>query len=286
MKLALGTVQFGLDYGINNKRGKVPKKDVFEILKEALKNKIDVLDTAYAYGDSEKVIGEFIQKNNAKFKIISKLPSEGVNDIEKFFEESLKRLNCNDVYGYLVHDFKEFIKNPEKWSVLEGLKKQDKIKKIGFSLYSPEEIEQLLKKKIKFDIVQVPYSIFDQRFSKVFELLKKKNVEIHVRSVFLQGLVFKKSSKLKSNFTKIKKKLALLNDISKKIEVPISSLCINFALLNKNIDKIVIGIDSIENLKENIEVLKDKNKVKKVYDELSSLKEVDEKIILPSNWGK
>ncbi len=290
MKLALGTAQFGLDYGINNKKGKIPRKEVFEILNYANEKGIDTLDTSYYYGDSEKIIGEFIKENKSKFKIVSKISAnESSNDLESIknsFNESLNRLNLDKIDKCLIHNFESFLENPETWVILKQFKSQGKVKKIGFSMYSLKEIEYILQNNIEVDIVQVPFSIFDQRFSKIFPLLKEKGVEIYVRSVFLQGLVFKDPDQLEETFIKIKEKLLDLKSISKETGVPISSLCINFATLNEYVDKVIVGVDSIENLQENIKSLKDKDKVKDVYLQLLNLKEDDENIILPINWDK
>ena len=102
MKLALGTAQFGMDYGINNKEGEIKKEGVFSILELAHSKGIDALDTAYAYGNSEKKIGEFIKEKNIKFKIISKLPPK-CKSPEKIVDKSLKRLNCAKIYAYMIH---------------------------------------------------------------------------------------------------------------------------------------------------------------------------------------
>ncbi len=286
MKLALGTVQFGLDYGINNKKGKVPENEVEDILIFASQNGISVLDTSYDYGDSEKVLGEVIKKNNLKFKIISKLHLGKIEDSKKIVDESLKRMNSKKIYGYMFHNFESFIDNPEVLEQLKELKNKGKIEKYGFSLYRPEEAEYLMKKNIEFDIIQIPYSILDQSFSSLFKRLKERNIEIHVRSVFLQGLMFKKPDELEGTFAKIKKKIQRLNEISKNQNIPLAAICINFAVLNEDIDKVVIGVDSLQNLKENVESLKYKEKVKSIYNELLKLKEEDENIILPYNWKK
>jgi len=92
-KIALGTAQFGMDYGINNQRGKIPEKEVFDILYEASSSGIDTLDSAYAYGNSEDVIGNFIRESKKELKIISKSPNKESREIEKIFDSSLKKLN-------------------------------------------------------------------------------------------------------------------------------------------------------------------------------------------------
>ncbi|MBU1850359.1 MAG: aldo/keto reductase [Nanoarchaeota archaeon] len=284
LKLALGTAQFGLDYGINNNKGQITKQEAQKILKFALEHKLNFIDTAQTYGDSELIIGEFILNNKTNFKIISKFSTEKLST--KLFDESLKRLHSNRMYGCLVHDFESFKKNPSTWTILRKLKKEQKVKKIGFSLYYPKEVEYLLERKIPFDIIQVPFSILDQRFNELFPLLKKKKIEIHVRSVFLQGLLFKNPNKLKGEFKRIKNKLTLLQSISKENNIPLSALCINFAALNKYIDKIVIGVDSLKNLQENVNSIKYQKKVSLIYTKLQNLKELDERIILPLNWSE
>lgn len=286
-KLALGTVQFGLNYGINNTRGKIEKSDVFEILKLAQSNDIEVLDTAHAYGDSEQVIGEYLKDNKDSFKIVSKVPEiDGGQSLDQYLQESLTNLNCSKLYAYLFHSFKSYKNNPALLQELVDLKSSSKIEKIGFSLYFPSELEYLLKNNINFDILQVPYSILDQRFEPYFENLKNRGIEIHVRSVFLQGLVFKDHLKLEGVFEKVSDKLAKLNSISNKTGLSIAALCLGFVAANVNIDKVIVGVDNKDNLLENIKDASSSsiNEVEKVYSQLKVLREDNEDIILPINW--
>ena len=286
MKLALGTVQFGVDYGINNKTGQVSIDEVFKILDFCRQNDINIIDTSYAYGNSESVIGEYLKKNrNNNFKIITKIP-ENSSKVIDIFNESLQRLGIDKIYGYIIHHFDFFKENPKIFRDIQNLKREGKIEKIGFSLYFPKELEYLFERGINFDIVQFPYSIFDRRFEKYFRILKDKSVEIHIRSVFLQGLVFKKTTELDDKFDKIKDKLRILNQISRDINVSISSLCINYTINNVLIDNVIIGVDSCKNLIENVYSLKDLNKIKLIINQLDELKEDDENIILPINWKK
>lgn len=284
-RLALGTVQFGADYGINNTRGKVPSKEVYEILEFAHSNGIDTLDTAYNYGESEKVIGKFIKKTGHGFMVISKLPA-GKSDeqIEQFLDGSLKNLHSDSIYGYLFHDFNSYKESPSLLDKVLQIKDRGKISRAGFSLYYPQQLQYLLDKKVAFDLVQVPYNIFDQRFGEYFQQLKEAGVEIHVRSVFLQGLFFLKPDDLKDQFIEIKPQITLLNKIAKRLRTTMSSLCINFAMNNEYINKIVIGVDNISNIKENLASLEDISKVKRVYKKLLDLRVDNERIILPMNW--
>jgi aryl-alcohol dehydrogenase-like predicted oxidoreductase len=285
-KLALGTVQFGLDYGINNKTGQIPKKEVFKILDFASSNEIKLLDTAYNYGNSEKVIGEFLKQNRNNFKIISKLPNVKLEEVEIYFQKTLLNLSISSIYGYLLHDFNLFLENPSVLNKLIDLKKSKKIKKLGFSLYYPKDLEYLIKNNIGFDLVQVPFNIFDQRFAKYFPLLKDKKVEIHIRSVFLQGLFFKDPNTLPKKLIKAKSKLKIVQVLAKKLNVSVSSVCLNFALLNSFIDQAIIGVDKLDDLKENLANLKHRKLVKDIYKELEKLHIIDEQIILPVNWNE
>ena len=283
-KIALGTAQFGLDYGISNKKGKIPENQVFEILDESIRSGIDVLDTAYAYGNSELVIGIFIKKYGHVFKIISKLPECDPRDVKNIFESSLERLGVDMLYGYMCHSFQHYIDNPEIWDILVDLKSKGKIEKIGLSLYYPSDLEYIIENNIDIDIIQVPYNVFDQRFEQYFPLIKKMGVEIFVRSVFLQGLVFKELSELDNYFTKMVGKIRDLHSLSVELDIPIAALSLNFAILNEFVDKVVVGVDSIQNLKEIVSSAVYRDDVRHVLKKLYSLQEDDENMILPINW--
>jgi len=283
-KIVLGSAQFGLDYGINNKKGKVLSSEVFKILNYANANGVSFIDTAYGYGDSEKVLGSILSSKKLFFDVVSKLPSCLADDVYKYFNISLQNLQINSIYGYLIHDFNSFLKNLGIWHKLVELKNKKKIGKIGFSLYYPRELEYLLEKNYCFDIVQIPFNIFDQRFLPYLSLLKSKDVEVHVRSVFLQGLVFKNIKELEGIFFKHRRKLSKLREYANDLNVSVSSICLNFVLLHHFVDRVVIGVDSLNNLKENFGALRVIEQIKKNYGGLVLLKEDDENFILPINW--
>ncbi|MBK7666190.1 MAG: aldo/keto reductase [Sphingobacteriaceae bacterium] len=282
-KIALGTVQFGLNYGINNKTGEVSKNEMSSILNFAFENGVDTLDTATAYGNSESKLGNYFKSNPGKqFNVITKFPPK-VELSNAPLQESLIKLGLNSVYGYMAHDFKMFGDSISEVKKFLQLKETGSISKIGFSLYYPSELKFLLENEIEFDIVQVPFNVFDQRFAASFKSLKEKGVEVHVRSCFLQGLVFKTPESLPEKLQGIAKKLKQLIDISIQSELSIQALCINFCLSNAYVDKVVLGVDSLNNLKENI---KESGKVLSgdVLEKLEALKEENEKLILPLNW--
>lgn len=282
-RLALGTVQFGLPYGISNIRGQIPEYEIDDILIKSFELGIDTLDTSFAYGVSEEVIGKSLLRIGLPFKIISKLPSSKENP-ETIFNLTLNRLGVSSLHGYLLHHFSYYNETPSIWNFFESKKEDGVIKKIGFSLYYPSELEILFKNKVKFDLLQIPYSIFDRRFEKYFEILNKQGVEIHVRSVFLQGLFFKDPQKLSPHFNKVKDKIEELHHLSDSNNISISSLCLCFVANNKLIDKIIIGIDSSKNIQENTRFLNESNKYEPIKDKFDQLIVSDENILLPFNW--
>jgi aryl-alcohol dehydrogenase-like predicted oxidoreductase len=284
-KICLGTAQFGLDYGIANKSGKIDDEEVARILHDAYDNGIEKIDTAYAYGQSQRLIEQFSAQQGLQFNMISKVSTrEGF--LKEVVEKSLLELQQKSFYGLLIHSYEDFTDHPVLWNELRVLKEHGKVKKIGFSLYSPNELDELLEKKIVFDIVQVPYSVFDRRFENHFQKLKKDAVEIHVRSVFLQGLAFLATGQLTGNLRGAAPSLELLKRIAERSGLSISAICLNFALINPFIDHVVIGVDSLHQFKTNIDNVRFAERLMAMKNEMSSLSIDDEEIIMPCKWEK
>ena len=194
-KLALGTVQFGLKYGIANQTGQVKPEDAKKILQLAKDANIDLVDTAMAYGDSEKVIGD---AGIIDFRFISKLPPlpKDCSDVDTWVKEkiqsTLTHLGIRSLYGLLVHRSENLLGNPGKKLIkaLNSLKFNGLVKKIGISIYDPLELDQVMH-LTNFDIIQAPLNIVDRRLetSGWLSRLNKFGVEVHTRSTFLQGLL-------------------------------------------------------------------------------------------------
>ncbi|HJP62401.1 MAG TPA: aldo/keto reductase [Mucilaginibacter sp.] len=281
-KLAIGTVQFGLNYGISNMLGQVSPDEAGEILNYAAGKGAYFVDTAQAYGNSENVLGQFSDKYPLVF--ITKLKPDLNSDeaVVSAFNSSMEKLKVDSVYGLLYHDFQSFLNYPASFKILNELKDNGKIKKIGFSLYHPEEIEYLLKNKIVFDIIQCPYNIFDRRFEIYFETLKQLGIEIHVRSVFLQGIIFLDKRKLGDFFNGFKSKLDTFQAVCDQLKTSPGHLALQFVAANKFIDKIVLGIQSLKHLKINISWLEEKIEFNGQH--FTELKEDNLDFIIPSNW--
>ncbi|NLL67667.1 MAG: aldo/keto reductase [Clostridiaceae bacterium] len=285
-KLVLGTVQFGLDYGISNSRGKVPENEINSILQDAYTSGIRILDTASAYGSSEEVISKSQTTIGKEFSIISKYPVNVDSSPFAWIDTSLSKLHRISLYGYMFHNFEIYRKHPEYVDDLVKIKESNKAEKIGYSLYFPQEAETILKNNLPCDIIQIPYNIFDQRFQYLLPDLKKRNIEIHVRSIFLQGLFFMKIDSLSDFFDPVKEKLVKLHKYADEKKVSMQDICLGFVNSNPCIDHIVFGVDSLINLNDNIKSYENIRNQNFFYNDLEYLREENEDILLPGKWRK
>ncbi len=264
-KLVLGTAQLGFNYGIANVIGKPTEKQALEIMKYAVENGINYFDTAYSYGNSEIIIGKFLnfhKSYKSKVNIITKMPSlkkEKLNEknINNRFFESLHKLEQESLYCYMVHDFNDIVNNCNVINkIFLKFKDEGLIKKIGVSVYDKSQIKFLLR-NFNFDLIQIPINIFDQRLLKddILLNLKRRGVEIYARSVFLQGLIFLDKNNLPLKFKSIKKQLEKLNEISLKYNISKEEVALLFVNTINEIDKIVIGVEKIDQLQRNVKIL-------------------------------
>lgn len=284
-RLILGTVQFGLDYGIKNSRGKVPGDEVAKILDAAKAGGIDTLDTAAAYGESEAVLGKNLGSATS-LKVVSKLRTGFEGTCEGELRASLCRLRLPRLHGYLLHNFDIYRVRPTVLKELSACVAEGLVERIGASLYNPAEAIELLESGEPLDIVQVPYSLLDRRFEPVFPALKERGIEIHVRSVFLQGALLMEPDTLPRVFNPVRDRLAMLKRLSKKYNVPISTLCLGFAAANPNVDGVVMGVDGISDLAANIEAFSKRDIAAASLAAFPDISTDDEDIILPYRWKK
>ena len=286
-EFVLGTAQFGLDYGIANKKGKISRDEVFSILDYVWDRGVRFLDTAFSYGESEKVIGEFIQEKGKNFNVISKFSCEGQN-LREMLDVSLANLKRKSLYGYIVHKFSDFMEERFDWEEFEKLKQQGLVEKIGFSLYYPGELEELFNRKVNFDLIQIPYSVFDRRFEHYFEILVGKGVEVYVRSIFLQGFAFLQPGELPPGLQKAKTHLSKLRELSSDFALSIAEICMGFVMLNKYIKGMIVGVDSLDNVQDDINIYLNINveKIRNKREYFSALSIEDEDIIIPCKWQK
>ncbi|PIJ63009.1 aldo/keto reductase [Mesotoga sp. H07.pep.5.3] len=259
-RITLGTAQLGLNYGIANDKGKPSKTQALKILSKAFDLGINSFDTAYAYGDSEELIGEFIKSKKLYQNafITSKLPSISKQDIideqvSEFVisraEESSRRLGI-PIANYLVHDFsdyRKYKKQIQRASIV--LKERRIIEMFGVSLYEPEEAEEIMKDK-QIDAVQIPLGIFNQSFLKngLLERLKRRDVKIFARSIFNQGLIFLNRKQILEKIPAALEWVEKLNNISRETEISVVRLATGFVASIDEIDSLVLGVESEEQL--------------------------------------
>jgi len=252
-RLVLGTAQFGLDYGINNTNGRLTKREIFHILKIAYSGGIRELDTANVYGNSEKLIGEFLDQNRKlKFKITSKISKKSLS-FESQINNSLRDLKIKKIDTLLFHslDLYEYFK--DQLREYKSLNEICPFDEIGVSVYTNKELETLMNEK-GIDRIQAPFNLFDNNNYRgdIFLRLKSENKKIDIRSVFLQGLFFINTEKLPEKLKSFKKSLELLNEISIQSGLNIQQLAIGYVSSFSFIDKILIGVDSIDQLNNNL----------------------------------
>jgi aryl-alcohol dehydrogenase-like predicted oxidoreductase len=291
--IILGAVQFGVDYGISNTLGKTNNVEVENILKYAFEHNINTLDVATSYGSAESVIGDSIrsQDNGKYWNVITKTPyfkddNIGYKQIDELlinFELSRKKIGKGVNYSLLIHNCDDvFLPGGDRLlQTMERLKKEGVISKIGISVYNGDQIDRILD-SYPIDIVQLPVNILDQRLidSNKLSKLKKHGVEIHARSVFLQGLLLMPVNDIPSWFDPIKKTLKMLNDEASRRNMSTMQLAINFVRSICEVDKIVIGVNTLDHFREII----DTKKVKINIDEFNCLSINDPKFVNPSNW--
>tara|TARA_Y100000768_G_scaffold310435_1_gene244800 strand:+ start:4990 stop:5901 length:912 start_codon:yes stop_codon:yes gene_type:complete len=288
-KLILGTVQFGLDYGINNNIGKPTTKNIYKILDYAYENEIKTLDTAESYGNAHPIIGDYLKKNpTKKFKIITKLSSRKIlnkGNLKSHLINTIKEFNIEQIHGYMIHDFKNFIQNEYLLKELELIKREGFINIVGISLYENDEIVNVINNYNNFDFIQVPFNILDNeiRRGKVLKLAKKKNIKIFTRSTFLQGLFFKQLNSFPSNLNPLKKYIKKLKNIQVSSQTDINSIALNYCLSKKYIDKVLIGVDSLSQLKKNLNHIKDNNL--NYQTEIDKIIVKETKLLNPTNWN-
>jgi len=279
-KLSLGTVQFGLDYGVTNQSGQVAIDEVRGILDFAKQNNIKTLDTAPLYGNSEKVLGEIGVDD---YQIITKTTflKDDDDEVVNNFYKSLENLNIGQAEGLLIHNIND-IENKQfdtLFKKLYALKERNLVKKIGFSTYTPEQVVFLLA-NFDFDLIQVPFNVFDTRLvdNGLLRELKDKGVEIHVRSVFLQGLLLDFDS-LGDYFSSWEDKFEDYQKMVKDSGFSLLEYALNFVLNVEEIDKILVGVN---NNKQLIEIVKASQK--KVDNPLLPFSINDINLLNPSLW--
>jgi aryl-alcohol dehydrogenase-like predicted oxidoreductase len=285
-RIALGTAQFGLNYGVANNAGRVCCGEAKAILEIAKKNSINVLDTAILYGDSEKTLG---QLGTSEFKIITKLPSLPEGQVNAYdwvrqqAQGSLNRLGVKSLYGLLLHRPNQLLgKNgAEIYRGLQSLKNDTLVNKIGLSIYSSSELFDIFG-RYKFDIIQAPFNLIDRELdtSGWMDRLKDLDVEIHSRSVFLQGLLLMNEADIPDRFFAWRGLFKKWHRWVEEFGCTKLEACMAFPSQYPQIDRVIVGVDTASQLNQIIEATKGIS-----INNFPDIQSLDQNLINPANWS-
>ena len=284
-KIILGSANFDQIYGI--KKNFIKKSEIKKLFDLALKNKIKTIDTSPLYNKSEKIIGLL---NNNRFKIISKIPKPPKNikreNIKKWLKQnvmiSLKNLKIKKFECLLLHNANSLLcKNGDEiYKGIRNMKINGFTSKIGVSIYDFNVLDKILK-KFKFNLIQVPFNILDQRLVEKgwLKKLKKRKIEVHARSIFLQGILLLKHNQLPKKLIKLSKKLVMWENWLKKNKFSSLQVCLSFVLNQRQLDGIVVGYNNTNQLNQILKLKQIKNNFS-----LPNLNIKDKKLIDPREW--
>lgn len=293
----MGTVQFGMDYGIIGQKKPSPE-DAVRCLDYAVQNGISAIDTAEAYGTAEEVVGAFLKKGTIPRRqlfLSTKLLPNCLDDkepdayavvIREKLEGSLRRLHTDYVDAFLLHSSR-YVFQPEILDALYTVKKEGLAHKVGVSVYEPEEAFACFENK-KIEFIQAPYSVFDHRMKEngVLDREKNNNIQIHTRSAFIQGLVTLREEDVPPFLFKAKPIIRKMDEICKETGFDRVTLAMAYVKREESVSHLVFGVDFLEQLKEDIcffqeEVPED------ILDALEcEFQGLDAGIVMPSLWKK
>ena len=291
-KLMLGTVQFGLNYGIANTAGKPSYETARDIIQAAYESGVNCLDTAAGYGDSEVVLGRALAELKLKDKmhVISKVPgisqqNISERDAERFIvesvENSLARLGIQRLAACLFHVEQDI----RHIGILQRLEKKGLIGGAGISLDTNQYCRDVIAAGIKY--VQLPYNVLDKRFDDFLPLAQQNGIAVFTRSVYLQGLLLMPDDQIREALLEvipIRRRLACL---AVDAGMDMSELCMRFVLSNPSITSILTGVDNNEQLRQNLQLMKKWPLPAALYQAVkTAIPLLDEKIIRPSLWNK
>jgi aryl-alcohol dehydrogenase-like predicted oxidoreductase len=289
MELCLGTVQFGMDYGIRG--GKKPlKADIYKILDYARESRITMLDTASGYGDAQSVLGKYMINNPGSFEIISKLsrdlftnltsPRDYLEAAFQDTETTLKQLWIPYLKGILFHNPKH-LNDKNAVAALKELKKSGYTEGIGVSVYEPEEAAHALE--LGMDFVQLPVNLFDHRFDEIVQQCDS-SVKILARSVYLQGLLLMDITEVHNKFPSAEAIIEKFNQLCEGYGYSRRDIALAYLKKKSRINSIILGVDNMEQLQENITAYQGTVPEEIIEKIAEQFENVNENIVSPIKW--
>lgn len=291
-KVALGTVQFGLDYGFSKMKTQF---EVDSILNCASRNGINFVDTAREYGDSERKIGDYISRHSDEFIIATKLKkfsaSEASSTILKnkilgSIDESLKELRLQNLNVLQLHQTDDYLINKDVlWNTINDLKREGILGAFGVSVYDTKETLELVENYGDvIDFFQVPYNIFDTRFEELQDILVKHSISLVSRSTFLKGIISCEISELPSELEGLKSYKERLEKKALHLKMSVSELAMLYVYCSKHIGSILLGVNSPNELEYNIDAMEKYGCQVLQKEEFSDISVEDGFLIDPRKW--
>ena len=283
-KLILGTVQFGLEYGINNTEGLASKETVNEILSKAFHSGITTLDTASAYGLAEERIGNFHQNATYKFLVNSKFSKEKSTNWLESLTNSINKMNVQKLDTIMFHSFESYLIHKNEIENILKIGKSINFDNLGVSVYTNEELAILLNDK-NINVIQLPFNMLDNDYKRgnIIQELQESGKEIHTRSCFLQGLFFIDHKKIDSKFKELIPFLKKIQDLSQKNNIEVGHLALQYCLNKKYIDRVLIGVDSIKQLNLNLKWAVNSIETS-IFEEIDYFNIKNSDLLNPSKW--
>lgn len=294
-KLCLGTVQFGMNYGINNQIGQPLRQAVFEMIDYAKENGVQYLDTAAAYGEAEEILGMY-PGGLSDVGLISKLrpnlmATTAISQVKPVLRDqvcrSLKKLGVAKLDGFLLHTPADFY-NEAVMEAMQECRDEGIVGHIGVSIYETQHALDVVSSGI-VDYIQIPYNVFDQRLDQTefFSIAKRNKVTVFGRSAFLQGLLLMNDDGLPTHLAQAKGYLQQFDEIIAQYGFSRQEAAFLFSYQHPGIDYVVFGVETMEQLKENIAMSKQAYNFAACRQALSAaFNDVEKTIIFPSLWAK
>jgi aryl-alcohol dehydrogenase-like predicted oxidoreductase len=287
-RLGIGTAQFGTSYGITNSGSPPGRRQVGQILRVASRQNVDLLDTAPAYGPSEGLIGDALEDIPLQFEIVTKTPRWGPDatyregDARKAVMRSLERLRQPRLAGLLVHDLTDLRRSTAAtlFTELLALRDEGLVGRVGASVYSPEEAGWLLD---RFDvgIIQAPFNVLDRRLlvTGTLDRIVRQGIELHIRSIFLQGLLLTPASDLPPGLAPFGPLLDAFREAAASAGLSPTAASLAYAASTSGPHRAIVGVASASQLEECVRLFRPVPGL-----DLSTIESDDLDLIDPRRW--
>jgi aryl-alcohol dehydrogenase-like predicted oxidoreductase len=293
-RLMVGTVQFGLNYGIANKTGQPSFKDVCAILECAYEGGVNCLDTARLYGTSEDVIGQALAELGLadKMTVVTKIThlDDGLDAtaadglVEESVAQSLKRLRLDALPILLIHHEENF----QYIESLLKLKQRGLVRHVGSSVMTPQMTRTIVNSGL-VEAVQVPTSVLDRRYVRagIFHACRQSGLGLFVRSIYLQGLVLLRDDEVTPELRAVTPALQRLRALAAEAGMGLAELAVRYVLSLEGVTCGVVGVETLEQMRQNVAIFNkgplDTGLMKAI---ISAVPDLPDAILMPNKWPK